>query len=225
MPTVQQRELAARLSQFSLKVSSLEAYLQVLSVHLHATELLAGLNGSRRVREARLRRMSCKQHAMDGCVNIVAPDSESVVVFGSGFFGRRLRKGDSPKRPGVVRALRRHLARKRRVVLVNEYLTSQVCWKCSHKCRSANSDSTGHPSTRTEAGYLVLKPCCARMRKEDADVVHRDLYCHNHAGGGCRINRDLNAACNMMAIFHSLVHTGGRPRCLTKPKEEEPDEP
>ena len=222
LKTVEERELEVALSRCSLKVSSFQASIEALTVHLHYVESLAALNGSRRKREARLTRMIAQQHALDGVVRMVAPDPRTVLLFGSGFFGRNARKGDSPKRPMVVRALRRHLARHRQVVLINEYLTSQVCWRCSHDCKAGSP----HPTTVSPSGYLVLQKCHARMEKEDEDD-HRDLCCHNsvhnpvHRITGSRINRDLNAACNIMSIFHSLVTQGARPPCLTKPVEEE----
>ena len=164
----------------------------------------------------RLTRKMCHQHALDGCANVIAPNSDALVLFGANFLGRGSRKGD--RRSIITRKLRRHLARVRKVVLIDEYLTSQVCWKCSHKCCEANSERGPHPFKRSPSGkYNELEPCYARMNKADKDE-HRNLYCHKC---NCRINRDLNAACNIMSIYRSLVTTGTRPPCLTKPPRVE----
>ena len=104
------RELEAQLTHYSLRVSSLDEYMAALSGYVRVSEELAKVNGSMKKKHAALTRAMNKQHALDGLVNMVAPDPDTVVLFGSGFFGGPARKGSSPKWSAAIRAFRRHLA-------------------------------------------------------------------------------------------------------------------
>lgn len=92
----------------------------------------------------------------------IAPEPSDIIAFGGGYLGRRERKGGSGGAAPIKR-LMRMLACHRRVVVVNEYYTSQRCsW-----CESALIDAGG---MRKLCKYKE----CPRL-KEEEDMVERRI--------------------------------------------------
>lgn len=65
-------------------------------------------------------------------MDLIAPDKDTVVVFGSGFTGRKQPKGDR-QGPIAVPSIRAALASRRIVVLVDEYNTTARHLVCGSK--------------------------------------------------------------------------------------------
>jgi len=79
-----------------------------------------------------------RQRAAEAVINVLSPFREDgghlsdVIAFGRNYFGRRCKRGDVNDAP-VCKSIRRRLAASRRVVLIDEYFTSQKCHKCGHQ--------------------------------------------------------------------------------------------
>jgi hypothetical protein len=97
--------------------------------------------------------------------------------------GMRARLGD--KWTPVCKAVLDVLKRNFMVVLIDEYLTSQMC----HSCHNKMVPRKGAP---------------------------REKYC-NHCS--CDVDRDVNAAKNMLEVFLFHVRGLGRPDYLCRPKQ------
>jgi hypothetical protein len=106
-----------------------------------------------------------------------------VIALGRNYKGARARCGD--KWTPVCKAVLDMLARKFTVVLIDEYLTSQMCHSCHNK----------------------LVP-----RKGE----NREKHC---AHCGCDVDRDVNAAKNMLEVFLFHVRGWGRPEYLCRPNQ------
>ena len=163
-----------------------------LQLHVDALfkilDRLLQLNGSRRVRSLRFSQHGLRQRVMyDICQRITAPVGEDerpvVVAFGAGMFSSCSR-GHCP---GPVKGVRRAL-RERGVELydVNEDYTSQLCHCCYNKVVPMYSEGG------TKAIHGVRRCLTATcMRKT--------------------LNRDVNAALNILYIFKEESLHGYRP--------------
>jgi hypothetical protein len=119
------------LSEHSLRDCStdLAPFVDRLRVWLHHSITLQAFYGTRSHRAVRLTKASKKRKVMSKVVERVAPDPTTLVAFGANFNGRPCHKGDVAG-PVVVKGIRRALAARRVVVLVDEFRSS----KCHHEC-------------------------------------------------------------------------------------------
>lgn len=107
-----------------------------------------------------------------------APNPASIIVVGGGYLGSRATKGC--KATPVLQSLLRALAAKRRVVVVDEFLTSKTCAR--HKKRMVQSSQRG----------FTCNEC------------------------GSEMNRDENAARNILEVFWAHVRGECRPEHLQR---------
>ena len=155
---------------------------------------LLQLNGMRRVRSMRFSQHCLRQRVMyDICQRITASADPSdkrpvVVAFGAGMFNSCSR-GHCP---GPVKAVRKALRRRGvEVYDVNEDYTSQLCNSCHSKVVPMYSKGGG------KAIYSVRRcttTTCMRMT----------------------MNRDVNAALNILYIFMAETLHGSRPEVFTR---------
>jgi hypothetical protein len=119
------------LSEHSLRdcETDLAAFVDRLRIWLHHSKTLQEFYGTRSHRAVRLTKASKKRSVMSKVVQRMAPDPTTLVAFGANFDGRQCHKGDVAG-PVVVKGIRRALAARRVVVLVDEFRTS----KCHHAC-------------------------------------------------------------------------------------------
>ena len=123
------KEAENGLRGFSFKglftLAALKDKLEAFATHMPV--LTNELNyGSRTFRAIRSTHKQNRKRLLD---RVVQPDPNTVVFWGANFNGQRSLKGDRHG-PSLTRALRRRFALTRRVVLVNEYLTSKTCCVC-----------------------------------------------------------------------------------------------
>ena len=102
------------------------------------------------------------------------PTKPIVIALGRNYKGMRARLGDkcTPVCKAVLDILKRHFM----VVLIDEYLTSQMCNSCHTKLAARKGNSC-------------------------------EKYCNRC---GCDVDRDINAAKNMLAVFECHVNGWGR---------------
>ena len=119
-------------------------------------------------------------------VKLVAERPTDILAFGQGYNGRQAKRHD-PYTP-VAKRMRRLLVRWRRVVLIDEYYTSQKC-------------------------------CVCHTQLVDREKS-REKVCH----GPCAqdVDRDHNAARNILAVFQAWTATGERPEYLARPAAHTP---
>jgi hypothetical protein len=119
------------LSEHGLRDCStnLPEFTDRLRIWLHHSQSLQQFYGTRSQRAVRLTKASKKRAAMSKVVETIAPDPATLVAFGANFHGRPCQKGDVAG-PVVVKGIRKALAARRVVLLVDEYRTSM----CHHVC-------------------------------------------------------------------------------------------
>jgi hypothetical protein len=171
------------LSEHSLRDCStdLEMFMNTLRVWLHHSKTLQAFYGTRSHRALRLTKASKKQKAMSKVVQRVAPDPTTLVAFGANFNGRPCHKGDVAG-PVVVKGIRRALAARRVVVMVDEFRSS----KCHHECGTV-------------------------MAADPTDV--REKVCPSCL---CKVDRDVNAACNIGSVVAHYFVDKQRPLHLRR---------
>ena len=172
----------------------LELHIQCL---LQMFDKVLELNGKRRVRSLRFTQYGRRQRVMhDICERIVKKPTETddrpvIVAFGdAGFSSSSLGHA-----PGPVKAVRKAL-RQKKVELydVNEYNTSKLCHGC-HK---------------------VLEPMYSEGGAKKGEPIHGVRRCTTSEH--CKrktLNRDINAALNILHVFVEEVCTGERPKPFT----------
>ena len=157
------------------------------------------LNGRRRVRDLRFSQHCRRQRVMgDICSRITSPVDEDdmrpvVVAFGAGMFSSSSRY----HAPGPVKEVRTAL-RKRGVEVydVEEDYTSQLCNSC----------------------HVKVVPMCQEGGRGEIYGVRRCT------AAGCPrniMNRDANAAMNILFIFKEESRTGHRPEVFTRVYQDE----
>jgi hypothetical protein len=119
------------LSEHSLRDCSTNVpeFIDRLRIWLHHSQTLQQFYGTRSQRAVRLTKASKKRAAMSNVVETIAPDPATLVAFGANFHGRPCHKGDVAG-PVVVKGIRKALAARRVVLMVDEYRTSM----CHHVC-------------------------------------------------------------------------------------------
>ncbi len=119
------------MSEHSLRDcgTDLAQFMDRLRIWLHHSQPLQQFYGTRSQRAVHLTKTSKKRAAMSKVVETIAPDPATLVAFGANFHGRPCHKGDVAG-PVVVKGIRKALAARRVVLLVDEYRTSM----CHHVC-------------------------------------------------------------------------------------------
>jgi hypothetical protein len=192
------KHILEALSEASLKTGDLDQLKQSIKVYLeHWTELWAHF-GHNWWAQQRFRVRIKKQRVLSEITNeVLGKDRQKVAVFGDGVFAGSM-KGLPP---APVTAIRDHLARHGKVVLVDEYLTSQVCSHCDRRM--------------TERVDGRKKPIAQKGHRNGKKRVHGVFHCKS----GCKTtwNRDENAALNIARIFIAHLSEQPRPEALCRP--------
>jgi Putative transposase DNA-binding domain len=166
------------------------------------------LNGKRRVRGLRFGQYVRRQKVMhDICTRIIAnPDKSDtrkvVVAFGAGMFSSSS-KGHAP---GPVKGIRKALRRKNvEIYDVNEDYTSQLCHCC----------------------YEKLVPMYSEGGEEgEGEAIHGVRRCLTTECVRKTLNRDINAAINILYVFEEETSTGVKPEKFTRTFQmKKPDMP
>jgi hypothetical protein len=178
----------------SAKTPSIVLMLAHIAELFKILDRLLQLNGMRRVRGLRFSQHCLRQRVMyDICQRITAsadvPDKRPVVVaFGAGMFSSCSR-GHCP---GPVKEVRKALRRRGvEVYDVNEDYTSQLCNCCHNKVVPMYSEGGGY-------------------------AIHSVRRCTTATCKLMTLNRDLNAALNILYIFMEETLHGSRPEVFTR---------
>ena len=151
--------------------------------------------GSVRYCKLRQNKYYCKERALEAMVERITEGRKNIIIaFGSANVGSCVRGNP----PIAAKAFRRHCQKRCKVVLIDEYLTSQVCSKCGKR----NLRPMRYMKWVEEAKE-------ARSHNIWAVQVCRDC--------GTVWNRDVNASNNILAIFKSLNSNGERPPQFRRP--------
>ena len=122
-------DIEEELSRHPLGVGDHDTHVANLTVWIRHSRTQQAWYGSRNARARAFQRSSCARRALQHVVTLVAPHPKTVVAFGANYFGRGCRHGDSAG-PACVKAIRRMLAKHRRVVLIDEYNTTKMHYAC-----------------------------------------------------------------------------------------------
>ena len=200
------------MGEASLKVSGFNKFKHNLGVHLQEAETLRRFYGSRSAAHVRFTSAMRRQRAVDEIVNEVAPDPRTVVAYGSGYFGSREACRGTVDGPGPVKALRRHFAKNRVTVLVDEFRTSRQCHRCDGEVEC--------PSRLRfySKAYRQSHPDAPKGRQTR---VHGLSHCPQCPSTW---SRDANAARNILRAFLQTMRDGTRPPCLSRARDPSADE-
>lgn len=185
-------------SQHSIKASDLEAWKCAVKKHWIPSHLtLFRWYSSRALANARLARHGRRQRHLFRMMQELAPKAQHVIALGNGFHGQRMRRGMQGG-CAPIKGMRRFLSKFRRVVLIDEYMTSQRCPDC--KLTGKNSaDILQHPRLLRRDRYVKV------------NGVSQCTHCHTTH------SRDVAAARNIAAVYKAQVEGGSRPAYLCRP--------
>jgi len=224
-------QIQSNWQERSLKTSDLQEYKLAVALRLEQWDSIWKRLWDIRFRRITFRAKRLKQRALDltaqelvGVMSHRTPrDNKPSRSPKIAFVGDMSLNG-SPKGAGPVPsiALREHASKKGLVALIQEFRTSV---QCSH-CKDEHLQKMHHPKKQVPSWQC--KDCDDRFHKDDA----ADAVCSNgHARGQqwvaeyktficskCqgRVNRDQNAAANMLCIVETYCRTGRRPVYLSR---------
>ena len=91
-----------------------------------------------------------------------------------------------------------------RVTLIHEPMTSQICHLCSGRLLPKHGQTWCRRRKGTVAREIHAIRVCPRCKTDGKTGERHPLH----------LNRDVNAACNMVQIYYGLLATGERPKCF-----------
>ena len=225
------KEAEKHCAQHSLHVSSFDKYSTALKECMpHWKSLFRWYCYSKTSARLRFWRARKQARTMDTIVHMVAPNEDQIISFGSAYVGQKQSKKGTSYGPAPVKKVKRYLALHRKVVLCNEYLTSQRCSMLQTE-RELRCGGTLERVVRmkTVKQYPPDPPPFhhhRRLKKERHDTpcirkmmpVRGLCYCSQ-----CRryLSRDINSGRNMKHVLISMVNTGERPVDLQRPPPRE----
>lgn len=216
----------------SMKVAGTKAAVEAACKRIEM--LLAGdvwrFVSSRTHAQLKFRRTMRKQRALDKLANELAPGKNDVVVMGS-WFGRRALKGEDMASP--VKTVRRHLQKRRRVLVMDEFNYSCKCARCGPDL-GKNCEHVTHPHRTRMLGRRSWEKAVERREVRDGcelPVVEREkLRLASRCINGLSVcphcescwSRDVNAGCNFSYGFFSTASTskGERPLYMRRAKAD-----
>jgi hypothetical protein len=172
------------------------------------------LNSTRTARAARWMVKRRRQSLMDKFVDRVAPSPSTIVWWGNGYAG--VKKASKGRRPGLVRTLRRHLSRVRRVVSTWEWNTSKAHSGClkhmvthpqTHIVKKGAAPFAGRRGGGGDVATSLKEWKKQNTRTQGAWKVVLCPACDPSA----KVDRDSNAALNILTCGLALALWGGRP--------------
>ena len=163
-----------------------------------------------------------KQHFEETAVNRLIDESERgrdhpvVFAYGDGQFAFSM-KGCHGGTPHA--RLRRLLALKRRVVLVDEYLTTKRCPKC--RCEKHLSKEEKKDPSMYRTAYMVQPRGVAQFTRQDGAVMTKRV----HGLSQCYLcstlwSRDYASTLNIGRVFVEQWQAGARPAYLCRPPKQ-----
>ena len=163
-----------------------------------------------------------KQHFEETAVNRLIDESErgrdspEVFAYGDGQFAFSM-KGCHGGTPHA--RLRRLLALKRRVVLVDEYLTTKRCPKC--RCEKHLSKEEKKDPSLYRSAYMVQPLGVAQFTRQDGAVMTKRV----HGLSQCYLcstlwSRDYASTLNIGRVFVEQWQAGARPAYLCRPPKQ-----
>ena len=168
------------------KARNYESWTQFLTYMLERLPILFKCKQSKTIRKQAFSQFRRRKRSLDSiCKRISQGDRETIVGFGN---GSNVSRGFGHA-PAPSKELRERLKQHCKVVLIDEYLTSQICSHCHSKLKAF---------------------------KRDGAEVHGIRVCPNQE---CRItwNRDFNAAINMHHLLFNVLNGSSRPTALRRP--------
>lgn len=211
-----------QLCNYSLHVSNDDIFRLHLLTSAILFRELNSFYGSRSSARLRWWKHRKKQRTMDFIVNSIAPKRDHVIGFGTGFFGFGRTRKHTQGGPSPVKSVRRNLALKRRVVLVNEFHTTRNCSICGAIGIESELQEVERLMTIIEYPNPILPndPHLSRLEKRNLPhvlkvVTSRGLK-HCPQCNSLR-SRDANAAENILQVLRSENETGERPLHLRRP--------
>jgi len=185
-------DLNARLSQCSLKTSSYEIFLKNLRPWLRLTNEVFEAYGTRQLRAKKFLRYKKKRQFYDTVADRLVPDKNSLVLVGNGYMQVTMKGTSTCPTAKIIR----HVAAKRRTVLVREAYTTQKC-SC---CRDARCSTNKVPATH-------IGPGVTRSGRSYPRYIHGLRQCPHCLRTW---NRDFNASRGIFFSGLSEMNTGER---------------
>ena len=177
-------------------VASLQAYMQFLFPKL---DLLLRFHMQKGYRDLKFRRYVLKQKKLNEICDSLTEKCGKRTLIGFGDWSNKDSAGVIKKSPaGPVKQLERELSKRCKVVSVDEFRSSKLHEKCHcelQKTYRQKADKNG-----------VLR----RVK------VHSVLFCSNRSCNGMRVNRDVNASRNMLALLKQQLRDGSRPEAFRR---------
>ena len=149
--------------QNSLKIADWDTFLARLKVNFAVWTVLDGYYGRRKAKSEEFARDQRGHAAGEYFIQTVTPCKDDVVCFGSGYKGCSAQKGMTYT--PVLKCVKRKLAQQRRVLDINEHLTSQRCpW-----CHSIMKDTGELPPARLRcAATDSMRTRCALSPSQES---------------------------------------------------------
>lgn len=211
------RDASVALTEASLKTPDPVAFTAALLRQAGAWDVLRTFYGSKTFAKRRFLRARRKQRFEETAVNRLIAESErgrdapAVFAYGDGQFASSMRgcHGGTPHA-----RLRRLLALKRRVVMVDEYLTTKRCPTC--RCETHLTKEERKTSFRT--AYTVQPKGKAKYTRKDGVEVLKQVHGLSHCHVCATLwGRDHAATLNIGRVFVAKWQTGTRPAYLCRP--------
>jgi len=215
------------LCQFSLNTYDYLKYLESLKQHMRQFQTLFLFYSSRNKARNRFYNQQRKQSTYDFISKRLAPCKKQVIAWGNGFRGRDPGFGHQYGRAPVL-GVRRYLQKTNKVVLINEYYTSQKCCNCMsqlsehRELRAVPKKLPNETMSAWKIRYKAYKGDDKIQNMYDWKIVplRRLKYCEH-----CKkvVDRDCNAAGNILKIFdYEWIHHVRPPYLQLPPTDNSP---
>ena len=205
-----------KLTEASLKTLDVEAFTTALLEQARAWATLRRMYGGKAFAKRRFLLAKQKQRFEDKAVNRLIAESERgrdgpvVFAYGDAKFALSVR-GCHGRTPHA--RLRRRLALKRRVVLIDDYLTTKRCPEC--RCETQLSKAQRCNSTLYRSALMMQPRGLAENKRRNGTIAKQSVHGLSHCYT-CHTQwiRDYAATLNIGRVFVELWKGGKRPAYL-----------
>ena len=216
----------------SPETASLERFVLYVRQYLAVLPMLQEHRRAGRYREERFKRFVGKQKAIKDIVDRLAPP-DRFLVLGVGDWAGPTGSPISRRCTGPLKEVRKELCRRKNVMLfeVKEGLTSQRCSCCFADGGDKIADDRRLKNMVAETTRKRRQPDGTFEMVASVSKVHNVLHCRksslerNRRLGGCcgkTVNRDINAAKNMLMLLHRMIRGAPRPLAFVPRSREKP---
>ena len=207
-----------KLTEASLKTLDVDAFTAALVRQAWAWATLRRMYGGKAFAKRRFMLAKQKQRFEDKAVNRLIKQSEDgrdgpvVFAYGDAKFAFSMRgcHGGTPHA-----RLRRRLAQKRRVVLIDEYFTTKRCPKCRCETQLSKAQRQNTKTQLYRSAFMIQPRGLAdnkwRNGKQSVRGLSHCYKCHT------LWSRDYAATLNIGRVFVELWKGGKRPAYLCRP--------